>query len=373
MIIADARIAMAASHDYRETHEVSETLDFSLIQPGTTPVTEQADTTENARARRGDARQWNEQVTISAQGFSLLELNRGRQTLDLSQGMDSRSRVNFMILQRLYESITGHPMKLSDPLELSTEARVQTLDVDSRPPEAVAAGRSTTTNTQANPNLRANYQRHERYQEQETLEFKAAGVIHTSDGRSINFESSLTLSRDYVEESHFSLDIGAPKKVDPLVINFDGKGAQLDQTRFNFDLDADGDEEQLASLRPGSGFLALDRNGDGVINDGSELFGPSTGQGFSELAQFDEDNNHFIDKADSIYHKLRIWTTNEDGSKQLVALGDKNIGAIFLGHLTTPFQLKDSNNNSLGEVAASGVYVREDGQAGVVQEINLTV
>ncbi len=365
MIIADAKIAMAASHDYRETHEVSETLDFSLTQLGTNPSTNQSDATENARARR-----WNEQVTISAQGFSLLELNRGRQTLDLSQSMDSRSRINFMILQRLYESITGHSMKLSDPLELSTDAGVQILDVDSRPtsPEPVSSGRSVNNN-----NVRVNYQRHERYQEQEKLEFKAAGVIHTSDGRSISFESSLTMSRDYVEESHLNLDIGAPKKVDPLVINFDGKGAQLDQTRFNFDLDADGDEEQLASLRPGSGFLALDRNGDGVINDGSELFGPSTGQGFSELAQFDEDNNHFIDEADSIYHKLRIWTTNEDGSKQLLALGDKNIGAIFLGHLTTPFQLKDSSNNSLGEVAASGIYVREDGQTGVVQEINLTV
>lgn len=365
MIIADAKIAMTASHDYRETREVSESLEFSLTQPGANASVNQPDATENARARR-----WNEQVTISARGFSLLELNRGRQTLDLRQGMDSRSRINFMILQKLYESITGHSMKLSDPLELSTDASVQTLDVNSRPtpPEPVASGRLVNSN-----NVRANYQRHERYQEQEKLEFKAVGVIHTSDGHSIAFDSNLTMSRDYVEESHLNVDIGAPKKVDPLVINFDGKGVQLDQTRFNFDLDADGDEEQLASLRPGSGFLVLDRNGDGAVNDGSELFGPSTGQGFSELAQFDEDNNHFIDEADNVYHKLRIWTTNEDGSKQLLALGDKQIGAIFLGHVTSPFQLKDSSNQSLGEVAATGIYVREDGQTGVVQEINLTV
>lgn len=360
MIIADARIALAASHDYRETHDLSETLDFSLEQP----IPNQPDRAE-------DTGRWNEQVTISTQGFSLLELNRGRQTLDLSQGMDSRSRINFMILQKLYESITGHAMKLSDPLALSTDVKtldVQTPDANTRPVQTDAPERPVNSNK-----VRANYQRHERYQEQEKLEFKAAGVIHTSDGRSINFESSLTMSRDYVEESHLDVDMGAPKKVDPLVINFDGKGAQLGQTRFNFDLDADGDEEQLASLRPGSGFLVLDRNGDGVVNNGSELFGPSTGQGFSELAQFDEDNNHFIDEADSIYHKLRIWTTNEDGSKQLLALGDKQIGAIFLGHMTSPFQLKDNSNQSLGEVAATGIYMREDGQTGVVQEINLTV
>jgi hypothetical protein len=56
-----------------------------------------------------------------------------------------------------------------------------------------------------------------------------------------------------------------------------------------------------------------------------------------------------------------------------MALGDKQIGAIFLGHLTTPFQLKDEKNNSLGEIANSGIYLKENGQTGVVQEINLTV
>ena len=65
--------------------------------------------------------------------------------------------------------------------------------------------------------------------------------------------------------------------------------------------------------------------------------------------------------------------TNEDGSTQLAALGDKNIGAIFLGHVSSPFQLKDANNQSLGEVVNSGIYLKEDGGVGVVQEINLTV
>ena len=91
------------------------------------------------------------------------------------------------------------------------------------------------------------------------------------------------------------------------------------------------------------------------------------------MAQFDEDGNHFIDEADSIYNKLRIWSFNEDGSSQLVALGDKHIGAIFLGHLTTPFQLNDEQNNSLGEIANTGIYIRENGQTGVVQDVNLTV
>jgi hypothetical protein len=48
--------------------------------------------------------------------------------------------------------------------------------------------------------------------------------------------------------------------------------------------------EQIASLNTGSGYLTLDGN----INNGSELFGPSSSQGFAELALFNENNNHFI-------------------------------------------------------------------------------
>ena len=352
MIIAKAQIAMAASHDYREEHHINESLTFWL----TPKATETQVSTSEQR--------WTERVDISTQGLSLL---RNRQTLDLNTQMDSRSRINLAVLKHLYEAITGRPMQMIDPSELQTPGSLPQLEVDTA---------RQTTDSSPKPPPSAGYglvyERQERYQEQEKMEFKAEGVIQTEDGRSIAFSSSLSMSRQYVEESNISIRAGDAKKIDPLVINFDGKGAQLSQTRFAFDLDSNGSEEQLASLRAGSGFLAFDRNGDGQINDGSELFGPRSGQGFAELAQFDEDGNHFIDEGDSIYHKLRIWSFNEDGSQQLVALGDKKVGAIFLGHVSSPFQLKDRDNQSLGEVASSGIYINEDGTTGVIQQINLT-
>lgn len=355
MIIAKAQIAMAASHDYREEHSVSEKLDFWL-----TPKQAIEATSETPAKPR-----WDEQVTISTRGLSLLEMHRNRQTLNLNTQMDSRSRINLVILQRLYEAITGRQMNLVDPSDMAPDGQTLTLEgAPAQAPEAPAAD---------SEGFGMVYQHHERYQEQEKLEFKAEGVIHTEDGREINFSTSLTMSRTYIEESNLIIREGDAKKVDPLVINFDGKGVGLSQTRFKFDLDSNGSEEQLATLKAGSGFLALDRNGDGMINNGSELFGPTSGRGFAELAQFDEDGNHFIDEGDSIYNKLRIWAFNEDGSSQLMALGDKQIGAIFLGHLTTPFQLKDEKNNSLGEIANSGIYIKENGQTGLVQEVNLTV
>lgn len=360
MIISYSHIGMAAQRDYREEHSISERLDYWLDQPlpSALPAGE-AQPEEQAVA-----------VDLSRAG-SLLAMYRQTEKLDLTTPLDSRSRLNMMIIEAMYKAITGRDLNMAVPAgtqpqtEMKTsESSTQTLTVDASPPVQILASRSS------GPGLI--YQRHERYQEQETMKFQAEGVVRTSDGREINFSVAMKMSREFVQESNLNIEMGS-KKIDPLVINFDGLGTSLSQTRFEFDLDSDGTAEQIASLRPGSGYLALDRNGDGRINNGSELFGPSSGRGFAGLAEYDEDGNHFIDEGDSIYHQLRIWMTNEDGSTQLASLGDKNIGAIFLGHVSSPFQLKDANNNLLGEVTNSGIYLTEEGKVGVVQEINLTV
>lgn len=354
MIISNAWIGMAAQQDYREEHKVTESMEMWLDQP------------PNERTFAEHIAPPEPEVDLSRVG-SLLAMYRTKETLDLTPQMDSRSRLNLMILESLYKSITGSELKVTTVDEMRTKirAKMDSLEVETTPPARV-------TSTRANTGHGVVYQRHERYQEQETLKFQAVGVVRTADGREIDFSVAMNMSREFVQESNLDLQAGS-KKIDPLVINFDGQGAALSQTRFEFDLDNNGTTEQIAQLRPGSGYLALDRNGDGAINNGSELFGPSSGRGFAELAVYDEDGNNFIDEGDSIYHQLRIWMINEDGSTQLAALGDKNIGAIFLGHVSSPFQLKDEGNNSLGEVVNSGVYLTEDGKAGVIQEINLSV
>lgn len=356
MIISNALVGMVAQREYREEHSVTEHLEFWLDQPAIGPA-------ERTAAELVEPPK--PEVDFSRAG-SLLALYRTNQTLDLTTQMGARSRLNLMIIESMYKAITGSELKIMAIGESGDKkTRVESLRVDTPPPARAVSGRDNS-----GPGLV--YQRYERYQEQESVTFQAVGAVRTTDGREIDFSVAMNMSREFVQESHLHLEAGS-KKIDPLVINFDGQGVSLSQTRFEFDLDSDGTNEQIASLRPGSGYLALDRNGDGSINNGSELFGPSSGRGFAELAAYDEDGNHFIDEGDSIYQQLRIWMTNEDGSIQLAALGDKNIGAIFLGHVTSPFQLKDAHNNSLGEVVNSGVYLTEDGKAGVIQEINLSV
>lgn len=143
--------------------------------------------------------------------------------------------------------------------------------------------------------------------------------------------------------------------------------------KFRFDLDFDGKEDRISFVGPGSGFLALDLNGDGQINNGKELFGPNTGNGFSELAQYDEDGNQWIDENDSIYDRLRIWTKDSEGKDTLFALGQKGIGAIYLGNIDTSFAMKNQDNHLQGRVRKSGIYVSENGSVGTVQQIDLTL
>ena len=85
------------------------------------------------------------------------------------------------------------------------------------------------------------------------------------------------------------------------------------------------------------------------------------------------DGNGFIDEADDIYDRLRIWVKEPDGSDRLLALGDRQVGAIYLGAIDTPFELKNSDNELQGVVRSSGLFLHEDGQAGTLQQIDLVI
>ena len=139
-----------------------------------------------------------------------------------------------------------------------------------------------------------------------------------------------------------------------------------------FDIDADGTAENIATLGAGSGYLALDKNQDGTINNGTELFGAKTGNGFSELSVYDQNRDGWIDEHDTVFNQLKIWQGG-GGNGGLTSLRDAGVGAINLASQLTPFALKDSNNQLLGEVKATGIYVQENGTVGTVQQLDLAV
>lgn len=216
------------------------------------------------------------------------------------------------------------------------------------------------------------YDYYESHYEYEKTTFTAEGIVKTADGKELLISVDLSMTREFIEQRSTHMESGAKMK-DPLVINFNGNSVELTDNKFSFDLDMDGRNEQISFVGPDSGFLALDHNGDGKINDGSELFGPTTNDGFSELSVYDQDNNQFIDENDDIYHKLRIWTKDASGNDILLGLGERDVGAIYLGNIKTSFDLKDVQNTLQAQVQETSIYLKDEGGAGTVQEVHLAI
>lgn len=211
------------------------------------------------------------------------------------------------------------------------------------------------------------------YTEEERLNVASQGVITTADGREINFMLELEMERSFKLEESFKEERVSRSLIDPLVINLNGGAAGLTNSSFSFDLNADGSEEDISFVSQGSGFLALDINNDGKINDGSELFGTQGKDGFSHLAEHDADNNRWIDENDEIFSKLKVWSRDTEGNEQLVSLKEAGVGAVYLGSTSSSFDLTDDQNNLLGQIKRSGVFLMEDGAVSSIQELDIAV
>ncbi|WP_301102308.1 VCBS repeat-containing protein [Propionivibrio sp.] len=272
------------------------------------------------------------------------------------------------LIRAMIAMLTGQEVKVFDASQLQVDVSVPTIYDPNQ------SNQTQAQTAQQPAGYGVEYDRHEIYNESEQTSFAANGVVHTTDGKEINFSVSLSMARSYHEESDVSIRIGdARKKQDPLVLNFDGTAAQLSSQRFKFDLNSDGTSEAINFVTDGSGFLALDRNGDGQINNGSELFGAKSGNGFAELAALDVDRNGWIDENDAAYKQLLVWTKDTAGKDQLATLKEANIGALSLASVATPFDLKEGSNALQGQIRSSGIFLQENGKAGTLQQIDLTV
>lgn len=267
------------------------------------------------------------------------------------------------LLIGLIEALTGHKVKLFNADSVKQDGATT--------PAEGNHGAAAVENRRQGWGVE--YDRHEVLYESEVARFEAAGVVRTSDGREISFKLSLEMSREFYQETNVSVRAGDGVKKDPLVINFAGTAAQLTDTKFAFDLDSNGKAEQVSFVGSGSGFLALDKNANGVIDNGSELFGTQSGNGFADLAAYDSDGNQWIDENDAVYSKLQIWSKDAAGKDLLSTLAQRNVGALYLGNVATPFDLKNGANDLQGQMRSSGVYLNEDGTAGTLQQVDLVV
>lgn len=267
------------------------------------------------------------------------------------------------LIKFMVEMMTGQPIKNLSAKEVSR--------IDA--PPAVTDPKAAAHAPAPRAGFGIEYDYHAVHEESEQTRVSAEGVVRTADGREISFKLDLSMTRSHREETSVSFRAGDAVRKDPLVLNFDGTAAQLSDRRFSFDLDGNGSKENLAMLTGGSGYLAIDRNGNGKIDSGRELFGPATNSGFGELSALDSDHNGWIDENDAAFGKLRIWTPDAEGGGTLETLARRGVGALAVAHVASPFELRGAGNGNLGAIKASGVFLAEDGRVGSVQELDLTV
>ncbi len=209
------------------------------------------------------------------------------------------------------------------------------------------------------------------FSETEETAFSTTGLVKTADGRELSFNIDVTLSRSFSRYYESVSTVNVAQFCDPLVITLDDSPLTVSDQKFTFDIDADGQMDVINHLGAGNGYLALDRNNDGKINDGIELFGTKSGNGFEDLAEFDSDGNGWIDENDDVWSKLKVWTTDEAGNEKLYTLAQTGVGAICLQNVSTDFTMKDEDNNSTALVRRSGVFLYENGASGMIRQLDM--
>lgn len=276
---------------------------------------------------------------------------------DMEDALSEKDKQKVMLLEAFLEHLLGRKFKFILPKKIKTKGEMP-----------VNQSRGTTR-----VGWGLIYDSKTTHYESEKMSFKSTGTVRTADGKEIKVDLQLSMSREFMSSEEIHLRAGDAIKKDPLVINFNAPTAMLTDNKFIFDIDCDGRPDQISRLCAGSGFLSLDLNNDGRINDGSELFGPQSGSGFEDLSLYDLDNNGWIDENDEVFDKLRIWSKDEYGNDILFALGQKGIGAICLGSAGTSFSLRGEGNKENGVIQKTGIFLREDGTAGTVQHVDLVI
>lgn len=361
MVISSSNISMGSKREF-ETKSISQ-----LTTVMGNEVTEYT-AGETTKETEQTFKEFLEEETKKGETGSSLDFRSKLGNIKNIQSLDNRSAMRRVrqqtlmyimhrIRQMLYDRITGN----------------RTGDIQNLVNEKLSGNYSYLSNIDSNTiGSRTTY---DYYGEYENTLFESTGKVVTADGREISFGINVAMTRSFEEAAMSSINIetsGVNNLVDPLVINLNNNVTSVSDQKFLFDIDSDGILDSISGLGGGSGFIALDINEDGVINDGSELFGTKSGSGFADLSEYDEDGNGWIDENDSIFSKLLIWTKDENGKDELYHLKDAGVGALCLERVSTNFSLNDIRDNTTNAVIReTGIFLYENGSVGTLQHLDL--
>lgn len=169
-------------------------------------------------------------------------------------------------------------------------------------------------------------------------------------------------------------------RVDPFALDLDGDGIEITSIADGvyFDIDKSSFKEKTAWIKGDDGLLALDRNSNGIIDDGGELFGDQTllqngilaKNAFEAIEEFDLNKDKVIDRNDEIFNSLRVWRDiDSDGitdDGELFTLNNLAVKSIGLDSKTIG---KDDGKGNI--ISRGSTFEREDGTIGTTSELLL--
>jgi hypothetical protein len=229
---------------------------------------------------------------------------------------------------------------------------------------------------------------------------EATGTKYILSGSTLSvISASGTITINNFSNGQLGIHLGETEKIDksdvtrdvfleedfcsPLILDINNNGTsstRLGNSNVYFDMDGDGFKERTAWVEQGDGMLVLDRNGNGTIDNGTELFGNftplasgnSASDGFEGLLQYDENHDGKIDRNDAAYNQLRVWMDdNQNGitdAGELKTLQEAGVASVKLNPYQTLLSFFDSNADSVLN-AQDDVYnyilIRNDDNGGV--------
>ncbi|MDD3598470.1 MAG: hypothetical protein PHE23_18825, partial [Sulfuricurvum sp.] len=236
----------------------------------------------------------------------------------------------------------------------------------------------------------------------QTLVNNRIETIVTNDGASMSYidierilqeaqiyadENNIVLSGDTIRadttlmnimSGSWRIDASSESFSGPIVFDLNGNGITSTYSESNdvyFDYDGDGLRERTGWSERGDALLAADINNDGVINDGSELFGDYTklpngsnaSDGYTAMLQYDSNSDGKIDSSDERFDDLLLWKdTNLDGqssSDELSTLSENGIASIDVS--ANPRNLWENGNR----ISYETTFTTTNGSDGIVRDL----
>ena len=192
------------------------------------------------------------------------------------------------------------------------------------------------------------------------------GLLGQSGGSSGGTQIQASSFSFQLEFSFESIEVTQVQQADPIVLDLDDDGFEIthhaDGARF--DLRGDGKLASTAFIKGGDAFLAIDRNNNGQIDSGKELFGDQHGaaNGFEELRKLDSNGDSVIDSNDNDFAKLLVFRDNGNGKTErgeLQTLADAGITQIDLRYANVNERASGGN-----KIAQRAVFTYADGRRG---------